>query len=51
MSGGNTGKTLDREGFLAIPFSKSNNLCQRNFVELYDCLLLMNHCLLRVQDL
>ena len=51
MSGGNAGKTLDRSAFLAVPFSRSNNLCQRNFVELYDCLLLMNHCLLRVQDL
>ena len=51
MSGGNAGKTLDRAEFLAVSFSKSNNLCQRNFIELYDCLLLMNHCLLRVQDL
>ena len=51
MSGGHAGKSLARSEFLAIPFTKANNLCQRNFVELYDCLLLMNHCLLRVQDL
>ena len=51
LSGGNAGKNLDRAGFLASRFSKSNNLCERNFIELYDCLLLMNHCLLRVQDL
>jgi len=51
MSGGNAGKTLERAAFLAVPFSKFNNLCQRNFVQLYDRLLLMNHCLLRVQDL
>jgi integrase len=51
MSGGNAGRSLARAEFLAIPFSKGKNMCQRNFVELYDCLLLMNHCLLRVQDL
>jgi len=51
LSGGNAGRVLDRAAFLSVPFSKANNLCERNFVELYDCLLLMNHCLLRVQDL
>jgi len=51
LSGGNAGRVLDRAAFLSVPFSKANNQCERNFVELYDCLLLMNHCLLRVQDL
>jgi len=37
--------------FLSVPFSKANNLCERNFIGLYDGLLFPNYCLLRIQDL
>ena len=51
LSGGVANTTLTKQEYMALEFNPSNRCCERNWVDFYDCLMMMWFFFLRAEDM